>query len=209
MTGGVTREVLQGVFLRVCDRLEACSAELNDRDAKLGDGDLGSTLASIAGALRSRARTLPEDVGEALGQAVAAIAATSGSSFSAVAMTGLHRAATAAAGRTSVPWHELPGLLVLAQEAMGERGGARPGDKSVLDGIAAIARAIDSEPNPAGYVAAADAALAETLVEFRSRPCRIGRARLSALSGVGQDDPGMVALKRIVEAIAEAQTGGP
>jgi hypothetical protein len=47
----------------------------------------------------------------------------------------------------------------------------------------------------------ADGAVSRTLDEFRGKPSRIGRARLAPQQGIGQDDPGMVALKRIIEAI--------
>lgn len=209
MSEGITSGVLRAAVLRICDRLEGCAAELNDLDARLGDGDLGTTLSSIARALRAEAPDFPDDVGAALARMVAAIAATSGSSFSAVAMTGLHRAAGAVTGCESISWEALPRLLVLAQDSMAARGGARLGDKSVLDALAAVADAIAEERDHARYAIAADAALGDTLAAFRDRPCRIGRARLAASRSVGQDDPGMVALKRIVEAVSGTVDSDP
>lgn len=207
MSRGVTSGVLRAAVVRICDRLEACKAELNDLDARLGDGDLGTTLASIARALRTEAAAFPDDVGDALNRMVAVIAATSGSSFSAVAMTGLHRVAQAVKGREAVPWADIPGLLVLARDSMSARGGARVGDKSVIDGLTAVADAVARERDHARYAAAADTAMAGSLAAFRDSPCKVGRARLAASRSVGQDDPGMVALKRIVEALSSAPIG--
>ncbi len=40
------------------------------------------------------------------------------------------------------------------------------------------------------------------LAEFRDRPFRQGRARIFGEKGLGRDDPGMVAFRRIVESLA-------
>ncbi len=201
MTQGITGRVLQGVILRAAWKLEACSAELNDLDAKLGDGDMGTTLATISRALRPEMASFPDDIGDCLSRVVRVIGRTSGSSLSAVVMTGVHRAAKATRGRTSIPWPELAGLIDLALDAMQERGGAKLGDKSVLDGLTAIAGAIAKETDHTLYASVADAAVARALAEYRDKPSRIGRARLAGERSIGQDDPGMVALKRIIEAI--------
>ena len=200
MTRGITTEVLRRVVLRACDSLEACAPELNSLDARLGDGDLGTSLAAIARGLRAKSDEFPDDdVGAFLAQVVAVIGATSGSSFSAVAMTGLHRAARETKGRSDVPWVELSGLLELGLGAMQARGGAKLGDKTVLDGLAAIAAALSQKPDRTAFSASANEALAASLEEFRGKPSRVGRARLAGRRSVGHDDPGMVALKRVVE----------
>ncbi|WP_148297030.1 DAK2 domain-containing protein [Candidatus Sodalis pierantonius] len=45
------------------------------------------------------------------------------------------------------------------------------------------------------------ATLEETLAAFQQRPNRIGRARMFAERSIGLDDPGQVALLRMVEAL--------
>lgn len=201
MSESIDSRVLRDAILRACDRLEACSAELNELDAKLGDGDMGTTLATLARALRPELATPPDDVGECLARVVSVIGRTSGSSLSAVLMTGLHRAARETRGLTAVPWPRLASLIELALDAMSERGGAKLGDKSVLDGLAAIAEALAGESDHAAFADAADRAVSTALAAFRDKPSKIGRARLGADHGVGHDDPGMAALKRVTEAI--------
>lgn len=44
-------------------------------------------------------------------------------------------------------------------------------------------------------------AAGEALEAFRDKPNRIGRARMFADKSIGIDDPGMVALQRMVDAI--------
>lgn len=201
MTGGLTVGVLQGVIRHAACRLAACTAELNGLDAKLGDGDMGTTLATISRALEPEIERLPNDIGESLGRVVRVIGRTSGSSLGAVMMTGLQRVARETRGRSELPWRELAGLIELALAAMQERGGARLGDKSLLDGLAAVAAALAEEPDPAAFAAAAEAAVERTIARYRDKPCRIGRARLAGERSIGEDDPGMVALIRVVEAI--------
>ena len=204
MTDGLTSRVLQDVVVRICGKLEACSGELNDLDARLGDGDMGTTLATIARALRPEMKTMPDDIGDSLSRVVQIIGRTSGSSLSAVAMTGLHTIARAAKGRDCLAWSELPELIELALNAMQKRGGAKLGDKSVLDGLAAIANALAKQTDSAAFSAVAETATAEAIADYRQKPSRIGRARLAGDRSIGQDDPGMVALKRIIEAIRSA-----
>jgi dihydroxyacetone kinase-like protein len=43
--------------------------------------------------------------------------------------------------------------------------------------------------------------VAECLDRFRHQPARQGRARIFGEKSVGKDDPGMVALQRIIEAL--------
>ena len=206
MTRGITTEVLRRVVLCACDSLEACAPELNSLDAHLGDGDLGTSLAAIARGIRAKSDNFPQDdVGAFLGQIVAVIGATSGSSFSAVAMTGLHRVAGETKGRADVPWAELSDLLKLGLDAMRTRGGAKLGDKTVLDGLAAIAAALSQQSDSTAFSASADEALRLSLEEFRGKQSRIGRARLSGERSIGHDDPGMVALKRVVEGLASPE----
>jgi dihydroxyacetone kinase-like protein len=199
MTARITPESLRSGFSAIAERLLETAEELNALDATLGDGDLGTSLASIARAVREHAPSLPEDVGEALARIAKIIAGTSGSSFSGVMMVGLLAAANHTRGRSSVPVSELPGLLRVSIDAISERAGARLGDKSVLDGIAAIADAVEQASSGIDVVSQAEKALQEALVIFRDRPCQIGRGRLAGKRSVGCDDPGMVALQRMLE----------
>ena len=200
---GLTSEILQAVLMRAARRLERRMDELNDLDAKIGDGDMGSTLASISRALLGEIENLPEDLGDCFSRVVRVIGGTSGSSLSAVAMMGFHRMAVETKGQTMIPWPDLGGLLKSAVNAMQERSGANLGDKSIIDGLMSVADAISRESDSTIMAALASGAAHRALDEFRERPTKVGRARLAPQKGVGQDDPGMVALKVIIEAIRD------
>jgi dihydroxyacetone kinase len=116
-------------------------------------------------------------------------------------MTGLHQVAKTTKSQTDIPWPKLAELIEQGLDAMQKRGGAKHGDKSVLDALAAIAEALTKETDHTAFAEVADAAVDRAIAEYRDKPSRIGRARLAGARSIGQDDPGMVALKRIVEAI--------
>jgi dihydroxyacetone kinase-like protein len=197
MTAADLRLALQGI----CAKLTASTEELNALDAVLGDGDLGGTMASIAKSVQSEIETLPDDLGEALLRIVKAMSRTSGSSFSGVVLAGVMRAGANLRGRSSLDPSELPALIKASVDTMSERGGAKLGDKSVLDGLAAVGEALAGKTD--NLAAEADRAVTAAMDAFRPLPCKIGRARLAGERSIGRDDPGMVAFKRMIEALKD------
>lgn len=87
---------------------------------------------------------------------------------------------------------------------MQARSRAQFGDKTILDGILAVTRATTAATDFETFGRSAAKATETALAEFRGKPCRIGRARLSAQGGVGIDDPGMVFLREALTALRNA-----
>jgi dihydroxyacetone kinase-like protein len=110
--------------------------------------------------------------------------------------------AKATQGRSEVPWNELGALLDQARQAMTARGGAKLGDKTVLDAIDALADAISGLDHPAEVRSKAAALEQPILDRFRGLPNKVGRARMFAEASVGLDDPGMLAFMKLTSAIA-------
>ena len=81
------------------------------------------------------------------------------------------------------------------------RGRGELGAKSVLDSLDAIARATEGLADPAAILAAADRAADAALDEFRDKPNRLGRARMFGDKSVGIDDPGMLAVRRLLDGL--------
>jgi hypothetical protein len=171
--------------------------ELNAADRELGDGDTGMTVEELVTAWSSAAPDLPEDVGEALRKLAQATRRASGSSLASVAAMALGAAGKAAAGRVALDGPGLAAALDAAAAAIGERSGAAPGDKTVLDSLLAVAAAMRAPDGDARVAAEA------ALVEFRGRECRLGRARMYGARTVGRDDPGMLAAARLLRAALE------
>jgi len=201
MPAGFTTAVVCEAMKRVVAKLEAGADELNALDAALGDGDLGVTMVRGGRSVLAELPNLPEDVGMALLKCAQALTRLSGSTYGTLLATGLMSAAKSTRGRREVPWAEVSSLLGGAVSMMSQRSGGKLAEKTVLDAIEAARTATDGVDDPAALAATADQAVAAALERFRDQPSRTGRARIFAEKSVGRDDPGMVAFKRIVEAL--------
>jgi len=201
MSTGLTTPVLCEAMKRVVAKLEACAEELNALDAALGDGDLGVTMVRGGRSVLAELPSLPEDVGLALLKCAQALTRLSGSTYGTLLATGLMSAAKSTKGRREIPWAEVSSLLEGAVAAMSQRGGGTLGEKTVLDAVDAARTATSGLDDPTALAAAADQAVGAALAQYRVQPSRQGRARIFADKSIGLDDPGMVAFKRIVEAL--------
>lgn len=199
MTAGFTTRSLKAGIAGISASIKECAGELNEKDGALGDGDLGVTMLRAVQGLEEEADGLPEDVGLALLRCSQVMTKVSGSTYGTLLATGLMSAAKATKGRTLVPWHELPQLLEDALAAMAARARSQLGDKTVLDSIEAVRRAMEGLDDPDRMAEAADEAAADAMDEFRQKPACQGRARIFGGKSVGLDDPGMLAFKRIIE----------
>lgn len=197
----LTSTSLRHAMSRLVDILPALEAELNLADSRLGDGDTGTMLARVVEAMHAAPPDQGSDVGLAFMAYARATMGATGSSLGTLIATGLMSAAKRTKGRTEVPWSELGDMLGEARDAMSARGGAALGDKTVLDALDAVARSVVGLTQADGIQAAASTAARATLEEFRDRPNKMGRARMFADASRGLDDPGMLALAKIVDAI--------
>ena len=201
----------RAALLPAIDRLRAAMDRefdrLNAADGALGDGDLGVTMTRGMALVAEAAPELPEDLGQALLRCAQAFTKSSGSSYGTLLATGLMAMAKATRGRTTIEVAELSGLVGAARDAMIARGKAELGGKTVLDSIDAVAKALDGIADPAAAAEAAPRATREALDAFRARPATFGRARIFADKSRGLDDPGMLAMALIVEAIVDPGTG--
>lgn len=181
------RPALEGMIARARE----CEEELNTLDAELGDGDLGSTLVSVVTAVEGIVPSLSDDIGAALTQLANIIGSVSGSSFSSLLIVGLSRAGMTLRGEPTLEPAECAEGWRAALAAMLAVSGADLGDKTMLDALAAIAKA-PLGANPIEEVR-------KTLEQYRPKACRAGRARVAAERSIGRDDPGMVAMLRLLE----------
>lgn len=204
MPDGMTTASIRWALVRLKEKLDSSASELNELDAALGDGDLGATMARAGEALVVDLPSLPEDVGMALFRCAQTFGRVSAGTFGTLIATGLMAAAKATKGRNTVPWIEVSSLLGMARNAMSERGKGQLGDKTVLDAIEAARLATEGLDRSADLIAAADRAVNGAIHQFRDLVFRQGRARIFGSKGIGRDDPGMIAFKRIVESLAGA-----
>jgi dihydroxyacetone kinase-like protein len=200
---GFTTDHLRRAAARIAPAAAAAAEALNAADGQLGDGDLGITVSKGWAEIAASADRLPDDVGLAFLECAKVFQKVSSSSYGTLTATGFMAAAKACKGRTEVPFAEVSDLVAAARDAMMARGKGNLGDKTVLDGLDAIATATAGRSDPADILAAADTAMTAALDAFRDRENRLGRARMFGEKSRGLDDPGMLALRRVLDGLVD------
>ncbi len=167
----------------------AGEARYGELDAAAGDGDFGAILARAArgvlAALDAAAPTASDsDLLLAAAQAVAAVGGTTGPLWG----TGLLRAADAIAGGPAA-------AVRAAADGIAEVGGARPGDRTLLDALVPAAGALEAGGDPV-------AAAAQGAADTARMTARRGRASYVPGGGAGHVDAGAQAVADLAAAMA-------
>lgn len=196
---------LRRVLLAAADALDAAEPELTDLDSKVGDGDLGASMQRGAAAARSvAAKKWASSPALLVGLALALRRAIAGSSGPFYAV-GLMRAARILEHTGTTP----DGIVKAfsgAVASVSELGGARPGDRTMLDALAPALAALESaiadgEPLAAGAALAATAATTGAAHTAELMPT-LGRSSYLGKRALGVPDGGARAVAIWLEAIA-------
>ena len=197
----ITTDSIKTAATKIAQLMEESADELNAADGLLGDGDLGITMVRGFREIIEVRDSLPDDVGMALFQCAKAFTKSSGSSYGTLLATGLMSVAKKKKGQQEIQVEEISALLNDALDAMKQRGKAELGDKTVLDVIAASSQAAKDQSDRSSVLIAINDAVTSTIDEFRSRQSKIGRARIFSEKSIGLDDPGMLAFRKMLEAL--------
>ena len=198
----ITTDSIKTAATKIAQLMEESADELNAADGLLGDGDLGITMVRGFREIIEVRDSLPDDVGMALFQCAKAFTKSSGSSYGTLLATGLMSVAKKKKGQQEIQVEEISALLNDALDAMKQRGKAELGDKTVLDVIAASSQAAKEQSDESSVLKAINDAVTSTIDEFRSRQSKIGRARIFSEKSIGLDDPGMLAFRKMLEALS-------
>tara|TARA_X000001036_G_scaffold414687_1_gene430153 strand:- start:79 stop:678 length:600 start_codon:yes stop_codon:yes gene_type:complete len=198
----ITTDSIKTAATKIAQLMEESADELNAADGLLGDGDLGITMVRGFREIIEVRDSLPDDVGMALFQCAKAFTKSSGSSYGTLLATGLMSVAKKKKGQQEIQVEEISALLDDALDAMKQRGKAELGDKTVLDVIAASSQAAKDQSDGSSVLIAINDAVTSTIDEFRSRQSKIGRARIFSEKSIGLDDPGMLAFRKMLEALS-------
>jgi dihydroxyacetone kinase len=184
----------RAVIAAICQLLARAEGELNALDAKSGDGDTGSTLATAARALERDLDAMPlADLTQLFPALGNALSQTMGGSSGVILAIYFNAAGDACAGGADVPQALRAGL-----DRVMEVGGARPGDRTMID---ALAPALDALPRGLGAAAAAARAGADATAGIRR--AKAGRAAYVPEANLaGHADPGAEAVARVFEGLA-------
>lgn len=186
--------------------LAKAEAELGAMDARAGDGDHGQGMRRGANAALSameRAVAARAGAASALGLAGDAWADRAGGTSGAIWGLLLRAWSRAFSDEKAITEADIVRGARLALEDVMRLGGARPGDKTLVDAFAPFVDTLEAQQKPLAeaFEAAADAARKASLATAPLRP-RLGRARPLADKSVGHPDPGAVSFALIAEATA-------
>lgn len=202
---GVSTPLLRAAMHRAAQALEAAEAELTRLDSAAGDGDLGISMARGAAALKAlpaSAFATPASCLEAAGQALRRAIAGSSGPFYAV---GLLRAARELESDApdATAW---AAAFRAAAEGVAELGGARAGDRTMLDALLPAAEAFEAAVSAgqdlsAAWAAALQAAERGAEATAGMQP-RLGRASYLGARAMGYPDAGAAAVVVWMRALA-------
>ncbi len=185
-----TREFLTAC----CELLISAEADLNLLDAKSGDGDTGSTLASASHALIGALDRLPlsdhTQLCRAIGQELSQTMGGSSGVLLAIFFT--------AAGDATSSGLPMKQALKAGLKRMQEIGGAELGDRTMVDALSPALDELDNSMGAAAAAARKGADYTATLLQANA-----GRASyISADQLEGHTDPGAEAVARLFEFLA-------
>ncbi|MBJ3785851.1 dihydroxyacetone kinase family protein [Devosia sediminis] len=198
---------IQAVALAVAAELAAQENLLADLDSQAGDGDLGASMARGADAIRGlpeSAFNTPESACMAIADALRRAIAGSSGPFYAV---GLVRAASSLQGKAAAMGQDWSAAFTAAVEAVEQLGGARIGNRTMVDALRPAADtwanelARGTEPL-AAFVAAVAAAEAGAEATASMHPS-LGRSAYLGDRAIGVKDGGAVAVAIWLKAISD------
>ena len=205
---------VRAAILAAADAIEAAREPLCALDATTGDGDHGMTMTIGARGVRRQLERVPDGDAVALVRAAASGMGSAGGAIGPIYGRGLLAVADAIASGSDAAAEAVAVARRAAEGAAAAviaLGGAKPGDKTILDALVPYAEALASaETRGLGWSKAASEAAAAARAGAEataSMEARIGRSSRFGERSVGTADPGATSFAIIVEAIARSIDG--
>jgi dihydroxyacetone kinase len=182
------------LIVTVCERLISLEATLNGLDAKAGDGDTGSTVATGARSVLERLDTLPLASPAATLGAIGDILSASMGGSSGVLLSIFFTAAAQALDSGA----DVAKALLAGLERMTFYGGAKIGDRTMVDALEPALKALDANGLEEAAAAAQRGAEATAAME----KAKAGRSAYVGAKLQGVVDPGAHAVAEVFAAAA-------
>ena len=174
----------------------------SDLDGLAGDGDFGTSLATGFKVIKAELPQIEGDTSAKLLKISMLCSKHVGGSSGPIWGTGFMKAALSCKGKDALTLADVGDMLGNAIEGIMARGGAKLGDKTLLDALIPVHEKLQAHAAGGDKAAAlqsaaevADAAIDET------RSLRAGRGRASQVGerSIGTPDPGIVAIATILQ----------
>ncbi len=206
--GAITPMIFRDMMLAAADRIAEEKDKLSELDGIVGDGDHGVTMDLGWRAIRARLEAFGPDatvaeMSRAMSQAfLDAVGASAGPLYA----TGFLRAADAVADRLNLDTAAMAAWVEAMADGMAHRGGAGPGDKTMMDAWVPAAEAAikagESGATESDCLAAAAQAAEAGRDATADMQARHGRAAKLGQRSVGHVDPGAASAAMILGAMA-------
>ena len=185
------------MMLQVADAIIAAEAMLSQADRDLGDGDHGLGMKRGMEAVKAQLEPMdPASVEQVFVTTGTAMMSSMGGASGALFGTVYRAGGKALAGRPALDSEGLALLLEAALEGVMKRGGAKPGDKTMIDALApaaAKAREVTALPLPDALKAVAEAAEAGKDAS-KAMIAQFGRAKTLGEACIGFPDAGALSV---------------
>ncbi|MBP2167253.1 dihydroxyacetone kinase-like protein [Erwinia toletana] len=190
----------------VARHMIASEAQLTDLDRATGDGDHGTGMQRGFSAVEILLTQEPgDDIGILLTDIGSKLMSSMGGASGAIFGTLFRAGGKSLSGEQVLTTPLLARFLRSGLEAVSQRGGARPGDKTMVDALVAAADAAQlliSEPLYDALPKIAQAARSGS-EQTRQMVAKFGRARALGERAIGHLDPGAVSMSLILMFMAE------
>ena len=194
------------MLLAVAAHMVAKTDFLTAADQVIGDGDHGIGMRRGFTAVEEKLHgPMPDSVEALVKSAGMAIMAKTGGAAGAVFGTFFTAGSKAFADRTMIDGAAFASFLQLGLEGVEKRGGAEPGQKTMIDALAPAAKAaaeVDGKALSDVVFAASEAAIAG-VEATKNMIATTGKARTLGERSLGHPDPGAVSLSLILSAIRD------
>ena len=170
-----------------------------DLDGLAGDGDFGTSLATGFRQIEKEWDDIPKtDIGAMLLKISMIVSKHVGGSSGPIWGTGFMKAAMLTRGKTAITLQELADMLGSAIEGIQARGGAKLGDKTLLDALIPVHERLKAGGDNATALKEAAAAADTAIDETRTLVAHRGRASQVGERSANTPDPGIVAIATIL-----------
>jgi len=171
----------------------------SDLDGLAGDGDFGTSLATGFRVIDAELPNLDKSaIGALLLKVSMLVSKHVGGSSGPIWGTGFMKAAAVSKGKESVSLEEVAAMLGAAIDGIQARGGAKLGDKTLLDALIPVHEVLKSANDKGAALSSAADAAEKAIDETRSLVAHRGRASQVGERSSGTPDPGIVAIATIL-----------
>ena len=194
------------MMLQVADAIIAAEPILTDADRALGDGDHGVGMERGMTAVKEKLESSEyESVGKVFMDVGMTMMSSMGGASGAVFGTLFRTGGKSIKGSESFGAKELAKLITSGTEGVMERGGAKPGDKTMIDALdpaATAAKGAIEQPLPDAIAAVAAAGEAGRDAS-EAMIATMGRAKTLGERSVGHPDAGAVSIAIILNTMKD------